>query len=105
MALTCTLGRTKVYQDLIQMVLIQLYCLTQYALQRLASFLVQTEFGFIISQKKTEIMSQNVDKNFNISIAARILNLVNELTFLKSTIFSNLFFDSVFNKLIEKFVQ
>lgn len=50
---TCTLGRTKVHQDLIQMVLIQLYCLTQYALQKLASFLVQTEFSLVISQKKT----------------------------------------------------
>ena len=77
---------------------------TQEGLQRLVNCLAHAcrEFGLIISLKKTNVMGQDVGEAPSISIGDYTLEVVEDFTFLGSTISSKLSLESEINKRISK---
>ena len=77
---------------------------TQEALQRLVNRLAHAcrEFGLIISLKKTNVMGQDVSEAPSISIGDYTLEVVEDFTYLGSTISSNLSLEAEINKRIGK---
>ena len=74
------------------------------ALQRLVSCLAHAcqEFGLTISLKKTNILGQDVSSAPSITIGSYTLEVVENFTYLGSTISSNLSLDAELNKRIGK---
>ena len=77
---------------------------TQEGLQRLVNCLAHAcrEFGLIISLKKTNVMGQDVSEAPSISIGDYTLEVVEDFTYLGSTISSNLSLEAEINKRIGK---
>ena len=78
---------------------------TEEALQRLTTSFANacSEFGLTISLKKTNIMAQNVSRNPSISIIDDYtLKVVEDFTYLGSTISNNLSLDTELNTRIGK---
>ena len=77
---------------------------TQEGLQRLVNCLAHAcrEFGLIISLKKTNVMGQDVSEAPSISIGDYTLEVVEDFTYLGSTISSNLSLEAEINKRIAK---
>ena len=77
---------------------------TQEGLQKLVNCLAHAcrEFGLIISLKKTNVMGQDVSEAPSISIGDYTLEVVEDFTYLGSTISSNLSLEAEINKRIGK---
>lgn len=101
-------AKTKVRRILIQEMLFAddaaLASHTQSGLQRLIDRMAHAcrEFGLTISLKKTEIMGQDVSEAPIINIGDYTLQVVEQFTYLGSTVTSNLSLDPELNKRIGK---